>query len=110
MGIIRSIPPSLWNKIAEWGQASGYLAIHYQSAAKDTAYKLKYDRLISETDRKRAMAIYDLVCQYNIELSSGLGVRETELQASILLLWVHHKLNQCQKSFCHQLEARDEAN
>ena len=68
MGIIRSIPPSLWNKIAEWGQASGYLAIHYQSAAKDTAYKLKYDRLISETDRKRAMAIYDLVCQYNIEL------------------------------------------
>ncbi len=68
MGIIRSIPPSLWNKIAEWGQASGYLAIHYQSAAKDTAYKLKYNHLISETDRKRAMAIYDIVCQYNIEL------------------------------------------
>ena len=68
MGIIRSIPPSLWNKIAEWGQTSGYLAIHYQSAARDTAYKLKYNHLISETDRKRAMAIYDIVCQYNIEL------------------------------------------
>lgn len=68
MGIIRSIPPSLWNKIAEWGQASGYLAIHYQSAARDTAYKLKYNHLISETDRKRAMAIYDIVCQHNIEL------------------------------------------
>lgn len=68
MGIIRSIPPSLWNKIAEWGQASGHLAIHYQSAARDTAYKLKYNYLISETDRKRAMAIYDIVCQYNIEL------------------------------------------
>jgi len=50
------------------GQASGYLAIHYQSAAKDTAYKLKYNHLISETDRKRAMAIYDIVCQHNIEL------------------------------------------
>lgn len=68
MGIIRSIPPSLWNKIADWGQSSGFLAIHYQSAARDTAHKLKYNHLITETDRKRAIAIYELVCQYNIEL------------------------------------------
>lgn len=68
MGIIRSIPPSLWNKIADWGQNSGFLAIHYQSAARDTAHKLKYNHLITETDRKRAMAIYEIVCKYNIEL------------------------------------------
>ena len=68
MGIIRSIPPSLWNKIADWGQSSGFLAIHYQSAARDTAHKLKYNHLITETDRKRAMAIYEIVCKYNIEL------------------------------------------
>lgn len=68
MGIIRSIPPSLWNKIADWGQTSGILAIHYQSAARDTAHKLKYNHKITETDRKRAMAIYEIVCQYNIEL------------------------------------------
>lgn len=68
MGIIRSIPPSLWNKIADWGQTSGFLAIHYQSAARDTAHKLKYNHKITETDRKRAMAIYEIVCQYNIEL------------------------------------------
>lgn len=68
MGIIRSIPPSLWNKIADWGQTSGFLAIHYQSAARDTAHKLKYNHLITETDRKRAMAIYEIVCKYNIEL------------------------------------------
>lgn len=68
MGIIRSIPPSLWNKIADWGQSSGFLAIHYQSAARDTARKLKYNHMITETDRKRAMAIYETVCQYNIEL------------------------------------------
>lgn len=68
MGIIRSIPPSLWNKIADWGQSSGFLAIHYQSAARDTARKLKYNYQITETDRKRAMAIYEIVCQYNIEL------------------------------------------
>ena len=68
MGIIRSIPPSLWNKIADWGQTSGFLAIHYQSAARDTAHKLNYNHLITETDRKRAMAIYEIVCKYNIEL------------------------------------------
>ena len=68
MGIIRSIPTSLWNKIADWGQTSGFLAIHYQSAARDTAHKLKYNHLITETDRKRAMAIYEIVCKYNIEL------------------------------------------
>ena len=68
MGIIRSIPPSLWNKIADWGQSSGFLAIHYQSAARDTARKLKYNYQITEMDRKRAMAIYEIVCQYNIEL------------------------------------------
>lgn len=68
MGIIRSIPPSLWNKIADWGQSSGFLSIHYQSAARDTAHKLKYNHNITETDRKRAMAIYEIVCKYNIEL------------------------------------------
>lgn len=68
MGIIRSIPVSLWQKIADWGQESGYLAINYQSGAKDIAYKLKYHHLIAETDRRRAMAIYEIVCQHNIEL------------------------------------------
>jgi len=68
MGIIHSIPPSLWNKIADWGQASGYLAIQYQNAARDTGYKLKYNHLITEVDRKRAMAIFELVCKHNIEL------------------------------------------
>lgn len=57
-----------WNKIADWGQSSGFLAIHYQSAARDTAHKLKYNHNITETDRKRAMAIYEIVCKYNIEL------------------------------------------
>lgn len=68
MGIIRSIPPSLWQKISDWGQSTGCLAITYQSAAKDIAYKLKYHHLIAETDRRRAMAIYENVCRNNIEL------------------------------------------
>lgn len=68
MGIIRSIPVSLWQKIADWGQESGFLAITYQSGARDIAHKLKYHHLIAESDRRRAMAIYEIVCQHNIEL------------------------------------------
>lgn len=68
IGIIRSIPSSLWKKIAEWGQSSGYLGINYQSAARDIAYKVKNKNRITESDRKRAMAIYQIVCEQNIEL------------------------------------------
>lgn len=68
MGIIHSIPPSLWKKIAEWGQASGYLPIQYQSAACDVGYKLKNNQLITEVERRRAMAIFNIVCEHNIEL------------------------------------------
>ena len=68
IGIIRSIPVSLWQKIADWGQESGFLAITYQSGARDIAHKLKYHHLIAESDRRRAMAIYEIVCQHNIEL------------------------------------------
>lgn len=68
MGIIRSIPVGLWKKIADWGQDSGYLSIIYQSAARDIAGKIKFRHTITETDRRRAMAIYDIVCKNNIEL------------------------------------------
>lgn len=68
MGIIRSIPVSLWQKIADWGQESGFLAITYQSAARDVAHKLKFNHLIAESDRRRAMAVYNIVCDHNIEL------------------------------------------
>lgn len=68
MGIIRAIPASLWDKIADWGQSSGYLAIHLQNAAKVTAHKLKHSLLLTEGDRKRAMEAYEIVCKYNIEL------------------------------------------
>lgn len=68
MGIIRSIPPTLWKKIADWGQESGCLPLPYQSGARDIAHKLKFQHTITESDRKRAMSIYEIVCQQNIEL------------------------------------------
>jgi hypothetical protein len=66
--IIRSIPFSLWKKIEAWGRDTGLLSINYQSAASDTAYKVKNNRKLSDTDRHKAMSIFEIVCQHNIEL------------------------------------------
>jgi hypothetical protein len=66
--IIRSIPFSLWKKIETWGRDSGFLSIHYQSAASDTAYKVKNNRKLLDADRSKAMSIFETVCQHNIEL------------------------------------------
>ena len=70
LGIIRSIPSSLWKKFAEWGQASGYLPIHLQSAAGEIAYKLKYKHSLSDSERRRGIEIYNIICNENIDLLS----------------------------------------
>jgi DNA-binding protein H-NS len=58
----------LWKKIEAWGRDTGLLSINYQSAASDTAYKIKNNRELSDTDRSKAMTIYEIVCENNIEL------------------------------------------
>ena len=68
MEIITSIPHQLWSKISEWGRDTDSLSINYQSTAMDIAHKLKLNRKFSDNDRQRAMAIYDIVCEKNIEL------------------------------------------
>ena len=68
MEIITSIPHQLWSKISEWGRDTDSLSINYQSTAMDIAHKLKFNRKFSDNDRQRAMAIYDIVCEKNIEL------------------------------------------
>ncbi len=66
--IIRSIPFSLWKKIEEWGQDSGFLTINQQSNASSIAYKIKNNRILTDSDRTKAMTIFDIVCKNNIEL------------------------------------------
>jgi hypothetical protein len=66
--IIRSIPFSLWKKIEAWGRDSGFLSIYYQSAASDISYKIKNNRKLNDTDRSKAMSIFETVCRHNIEL------------------------------------------
>lgn len=66
--IIRSIPFSLWKKIEVWGRDTGFLSINYISEASNIAYKVKNKRPLSDSDRHRAMSIFDIVCEHNIEL------------------------------------------
>jgi hypothetical protein len=66
--IIRSIPFSLWKKIETWGRDSDFLSIHYQSAASDIAYKIKNKKKLNDTDRSKAMSIFETVCRHNMEL------------------------------------------
>ena len=66
--IIHSIPFALWKKIEAWGRDSEFLSIFYQTAASDIAYKVKNNRKLNDTDRSKAMLIFEKVCQHNIEL------------------------------------------
>lgn len=51
-----------------WGRDSGFLSTHYQSAAINIAYKIKNNRNLNDTDRNKAMSVFEKVCQHNIEL------------------------------------------
>jgi hypothetical protein len=59
---------ALWKKIETWGRDIGLLSINYQSAASDTAYRIKNSRKFTGNDRSKAMSIFEIVCQYNIAL------------------------------------------
>lgn len=69
--ILRSIPHALWKKIEAWGKDSGFLSTTQQAfAGFDMANKIKFNRTISDSDHSKAMAIFDIVCQHNIDLLS----------------------------------------
>ena len=68
--IIRSIPFTLWKKIETWGKNSDLLSINQQSTAFNMAFKVKNNQKIVDSDRTKAMAIFDIVCEHNIDLLS----------------------------------------
>ena len=68
--IIRSIPFALWKKIEAWGKDAHLLSINQQSTAFNVAFRVKNNQKISESDRIKAMAIFDIVCEHNIDLLS----------------------------------------
>lgn len=66
--IIRSIPFTLWKKIETWGKNTDLLSINQQSTAFNMAFKVKNNQRIVDSDRTKAMAIFDIVCEHNIDL------------------------------------------
>jgi len=69
--IIRSIPHALWKKIEEWGRDSGFLTPAQQAfVGFDMAHTVKNNRSISDSERNKAMIVFDIVCQHNIDLLS----------------------------------------
>jgi hypothetical protein len=69
--LLRSIPYALWKKIELWGRDSGFLNTNQQSfAGFDMANAVKFNREISDAKRAKAMRIYEIVCEHNIDLLS----------------------------------------
>lgn len=69
ISLLKSIPPALWKRIEEWGKDTGFLSMSQQSfAGFDMANKIKFNRIISDIDRTKAMSIYETVCEHNIDL------------------------------------------
>jgi hypothetical protein len=66
--LIKSIPPALWIKFADWGRDSGYMNINQQTTSKETASKIRYNKIFSVRDIDKAIAVYEIVCKHNIEL------------------------------------------
>jgi hypothetical protein len=63
--IIRSIPHVLWKKIETWGHDTGFLSTNQQSfAGFEIANKVKFNRAIFDSDRSKAMTIFEIVCQH----------------------------------------------
>lgn len=71
VSLLRSIPHVLWKKIEEWGKDTGFLTTTQQTfAGFDMANKIRFNRAISDSDRSKAMVIYEKVCEHNIDLLS----------------------------------------
>ncbi len=60
--IIRSIPFALWKKIETWGKNTDLLSINQQSTAFNMAFKVKNNQKIVDSDRTKAMVVFDIVC------------------------------------------------
>ena len=68
LDLLNSIPFKMWKEIEVWGKESGYLTILQQSTAFDISFKIKKKKTLSDSERVKAMNIFDIVCKHNIEL------------------------------------------
>lgn len=82
--IIRSIPFALWKKIESWGKDTDRLSINQQSTAFNTAFKVKNNQKFSDSERSKAMAIFEIVCEHNIDLLSEADFLEEQAKNEVI--------------------------
>ncbi|GHT39854.1 hypothetical protein AGMMS49965_07100 [Bacteroidia bacterium] len=69
ISLLQSIPYALWKKIEGWGKDTVFLSTSQQSfAGFDMANAVKFNRAITDINRNKAMRIYEIVCEHNIDL------------------------------------------
>jgi hypothetical protein len=66
--VIRDIPYTLWKKIAEWGKDSGMLTPTLQISASEIANALKFNHTIRDSERNKAIRVFNIVVENNYEL------------------------------------------
>ncbi len=65
---IRSIPPSIWRKIEEWGSVTGELSEPKKTVAFNLAARVRNNSKISDYERQSGSAIIDLIIEKAPEL------------------------------------------
>lgn len=65
---IKSIPPSIWHKIEEWGRVTGELSEQKKTVAFNLATRIRNNSKISDYERQSGSAIIDLIIEKAPEL------------------------------------------
>jgi hypothetical protein len=60
---LKSVPAKIWNKIEEWGQATGMLSVQQQSVAWNLPGRFRNNNKISEYERNSGIRILDMVIE-----------------------------------------------
>ena len=66
--VIKSVPWSLWNEIAEWGKDSEFLTLDQQTVALNIAYDIRFNHKIKPSVARSGVSIFEKVFEENYEL------------------------------------------
>ncbi len=61
---LKSIPSDIWNKIEEWGKATGMLSVQQQNVAWNLPAKIRNNSKISDYERNSGVRILDTVIEH----------------------------------------------
>jgi len=82
---VKSIPPSIWNKMEDWGKATDLLSIQQQSVCWNLAGKVRTGGNISDYERTAGVRIIDTVIDHSPELLFEIDETETASDADITM-------------------------